>query len=126
MKIDRVLQDTCAKIKRSGCESDANDCLTEATETKSMTEFKPNRKRPVTAKQNQRYKKIEQGTHYGKESWYKKNIDLQIQKLQLDVAQSMERKKLIETENQYRRGLPVEGLAKHPFAVTQSELDANS
>jgi hypothetical protein len=38
----------------------------------------------------------------------------------------MERKKIIETENQYRRGLQVEGLAKHPFAVTQSELDANS
>ncbi len=51
-----------------------------------MTEFKPNRKRPVTAKHNKRYKKLEQGTHYGKESWYKQNIDLQIQKLQLDVA----------------------------------------
>jgi hypothetical protein len=58
MKIDRVLKDTCARINPSGNESTmlvATDCLTEATDTKSMSEFKKHRKRPVTAKHNKRY-----------------------------------------------------------------------
>ena len=38
----------------------------------------------------------------------------------------MERNRLIELENIAQLGMQVEGIAEHPFAVTQSELDANS
>ena len=42
------------------------------------------------------------------------------------MPQSMERNNLIAAENIAQLGMPVEGLAPHPFAKTQSELDANS
>jgi hypothetical protein len=38
----------------------------------------------------------------------------------------MERKKLIEAEHSYRRGHLVDGIALHPTALTQSELDKDS
>lgn len=56
------------------------DCVTQATDSKSMTEVKRQKKRPVTAS-NRRYQNLGKGTHIGKESWYEQNLDLQIQKL---------------------------------------------
>lgn len=37
----------------------------------------------------------------------------------------MERRKTIGTEHKHRRGHTIKDGPKHPFAVTQSELDAN-
>jgi hypothetical protein len=47
------------------------------------------------------------------------------QKLTLDVAQNMDRRRTIGTEHRARRGNYITDGPKHPLAVTQSELDAN-
>lgn len=132
--IDKVLSSTANAFFETGKKGDLDSEIDQLTQAESTLKgeslrncFKRKSRRPKTAvKRNTN--KLATGTHFGEEAWETRRNEMKTNQpfAELQMPQSMERNNLIAAETTAQLGMPVEGLAPHPFAKTQSELDANS